>query len=429
MRAPAATGGLGGPGSNGGAGGVDTAGGGTGGNTSTSLGTGGLGGSGGAGGNASSEGTGNADGGTGGNSSGTGLSTAATAGTPPRIRRALPPAAAAAPPVAADPAVCPAHTAAKEQHPGSDGVRLVPCDGGAEKAVHADLVVDATGRGSRTPTFLEDLGYGRPLEDEVVVHLTYVSQLLRIPANMLREQLVVVFPEPGRHTLMALARYENGVSTFMVGGMLGEEPPNTTAGMATFIEHFAPSTAVAAVRAAQPAGDIARYRFPSNRWRRYDKMSRFPQGLLPFGDAIASFNPIYGQGMTVAAMNALALRESLRHGEDGLPRRFLRASAKVVDGAWQMAAGSDLAFPEVRGPRSPRMRLNSFYTEKVLAAAETDPFVVERFLRAVGLVDPPTALLRPAVLRRVWAANRPRRADGKVASGTETSTRSGGRSD
>ena len=150
-------------------------------------------------------------------------------------------------------------------------------------------------------------------------------------------------------------------------------------------------------------------------------MSRFPQGLLPFGDAIASFNPIYGQGMTVAAMNALALCESLRHGEDGLPRRFLRASAKVVDGAWQMAAGSDLAFPEVRGPCSPRMRLNSFYTERVLAAAETDPFVAERFIRAVGFVDPPTALLHPAVLRRVWAVNRPRRADGKVASGTETS--------
>ena len=297
-----------------------------------------------------------------------------------------------------------------EQRDRVTGVRLVPREGRAAKSVHADLVVDATGRGSRTPTFLEDLGYGRPLQDEVIVHLTYVSQLLRIPADILREQLVVVFPEPGRHTLMALARYEDGVSIFTVGGMLGEEPPETTAGMATFIEDFAPATAVAAVRAAQPASDIARYRFPSNRWRRYDKMGRFPQGLLPFGDAIASFNPIYAQGMTVAAMNALALCESLRHGEDGLPRRFLRVSAKVVDGAWQMAAGSDLAFPEVRGPRSLRMRLNSFYTEKVLAAAETDPFVAERFIRAVGFVDPPTALLHPAVLRRVWAVNRPRRA-------------------
>ena len=125
--------------------------------------------------------------------------------------------------------------------------------------------------------------------------------------------------------------------------MLGEEPPETTAGIATFIEDFAPATAGgrSARGPTRPATSHA-INTPSNRWRRYDKMSRFPQGLLPFGDAIASFNPIYGQGMTVAAMNALALCESLRHGEDGLPRRFLRASAKVVDGAWQMAAGSDL---------------------------------------------------------------------------------------
>jgi len=153
----------------------------------------------------------------------------------------------------------------------------------------------ATGRGSRTPTFLECLGYGRPLENEVVVHLTYVSQLLRIPANILHEQLVVVFPEPGRHTLMALARYEDGVSIFTVGGMLGEEPPETTAGMATFIEDFAPTTAVAAVRAAQPASDIARYRIPSNRWRRYDKMSRFPRGCCPSATPSPASTPSTGR--------------------------------------------------------------------------------------------------------------------------------------
>lgn len=294
---------------------------------------------------------------------------------------------------------------ATEQRDRVSGVRVTPSAGGAESTLPADLVVDAAGRGSRTPTFLEALGYGRPAEDEVAIHLTYVSQLLRIPAGMLPEQLVVVSPVPGRHTLMNLARYENGVSIFSVGGILGEEPPGTTAAMATFIEDFAPAAAVAAVRAGEPVSDVARYRFPSNKWRRYDKMRRFPQGLLPFGDAIASFNPIYGQGMTVAAVDAVALRDSLRRGEHELSRRFLRTSAKAVDNAWQMAAGSDLAYPEVQGPRSIRMRLSSVYTDKVLAAAETDPLVAERFIRAVGFVDPPTALLHPTVVKRVWVAN------------------------
>ena len=109
--------------------------------------------------------------------------------------------------------------------------------------------------------------------------------------------------------------------------------------------------------------------------------------------------------MTVAAVDALALRDSLRRGEHDLSKRFLRTSAKAVDNAWQMAAGSDLAYPEVQGSRSIRMRLSNFYTDKVLAATETDPFVAERFIRAIGFVDPPTALLHPTVVKRVWVAN------------------------
>jgi 2-polyprenyl-6-methoxyphenol hydroxylase-like FAD-dependent oxidoreductase len=284
------------------------------------------------------------------------------------------------------------------------GVRLVSRDG-EDTSVTADLVIDATGRGSRMPVFLDNLGYGRPVEDEVVVRLVYVSQVLRIPPGVLREHIVVAFPEPGRHTLMALCRYENGISMLTVGGMLGEEPPADSVGMASFAEKFAPAYAVTALRAAEPVGDISRYRVPSNRWRRYDKMTRFPKGLLVCGDAICSFNPIYGQGMTVAALDALALRDCLQRGEHDLSRRFFRSSAKVVGVAWQMAAGSDLAFPEVEGPRSRSMRLTNLYTERVLAAAESDPFVANRFLRTMSFVDAPTALLHPSVLRRVATAN------------------------
>jgi 2-polyprenyl-6-methoxyphenol hydroxylase-like FAD-dependent oxidoreductase len=132
-------------------------------------------------------------------------------------------------------------------------------------------------------------------------------------------------------------------------------------------------------------------------------MPRFPEGLLVFGDAICSFNPVYGQGMSVAAREALALRDCLTRGADDLGRRFLRAAAGCVNTAWQMACGADLALPQIPGPRPVSVRLSNWYTERVLTAAENDPVVTETFFRVMNLVDPPSRLMRPAIVRRVAA--------------------------
>jgi 2-polyprenyl-6-methoxyphenol hydroxylase-like FAD-dependent oxidoreductase len=227
----------------------------------------------------------------------------------------------------------------------------------------------------------------------------------------LAEHLVNVFPVPGRPRLAALAVNEDDTWMLTVGGLLGVEPPTDFAGMLEFIEDFMPAYAMAALRTAEPMTDVARYRVPSNRWRRYDKLRRMPAGLLVFGDAVCSFDPIYGQGMSVAAMEAIALRDCLTRGDHKLPQRFSSVAAKVVRVAWQMAAGSDLAFPGVEGKRTPMIRLTNWYTDKVLAAAESDPYVAEKFIRAAGFIDPPTVLVSPSVLRRVISS---RRADAKV---------------
>jgi 2-polyprenyl-6-methoxyphenol hydroxylase-like FAD-dependent oxidoreductase len=283
------------------------------------------------------------------------------------------------------------------------GVRISRRDGTDETTVAADLVVDATGRGSRTPAFLDSLGYGRPPEDEVVVHQGYRSQRLRMPPGTMAERLAIVNVTPQRPTMMALLGNENDTAMFSVGAMLGHELPDDRAGMLAFAEEFAPAHVVAAARAGEPIGQVARYKIPSNRWRRYDRMRRMPQGLLVFGDAICSFNPIYGQGMTVAALEALALRGCLRGGDRDLPTRFFDATAKVIGTAWQMAVGSDLSLPGTEGRRSASMRLAALYTERVVAAAASDPFVAERFMRTTGMIDPPIRLLHPSVLLRVVA--------------------------
>jgi 2-polyprenyl-6-methoxyphenol hydroxylase-like FAD-dependent oxidoreductase len=289
------------------------------------------------------------------------------------------------------------------------GARVRSRDGGRERVLRADLVADATGRGARTPALLDALGYGRPTEEQVGVRVVYSSQLLRIPPGRLKELVVLVSPVPGRPTGMGLARYENDTWMFTIGGMAGREPPSEPAEMLAFAEGLAPAHVVAAIGAAEPLTEVCRFHYPVSRWRRYDKMRRFPAGLLVVGDAICSFNPVYGQGMTVAALQAQALRQCLNRGANGLARRYFRAAAKPIGVAWRFAVGSDLNLPEVEGPRPLSLRLANRYVDRLQTAAESDLVVAEQFTKVVALVDPPTRLLQPKMMIRVAAANLRRR--------------------
>ena len=289
------------------------------------------------------------------------------------------------------------------------GVRVTNRTGGAQEELTADLVVDAMGRGGHTPALLDNLGYGRPVEDRVVMHTTYVSQPLRIPPGTLKEKLALISPAPGRPTGMFLVGYEHDTWIFTVFGMVGHEPPHDLTGMLSFAEDYVPAHLLAAVRAGEPLGPVTRHRMPCSQWRRYDKMRRFPDGLLVCGDAICSFNPIYGQGMSVAALDAVALQDCLGRGVTDLARRYFRAAAKAISVPWQTGATSDLAFPEVEGRRTPSMRVTSRLVDSVLLACESDAAVLTQFFRVTGLLDPPTRLLGPSFLYRVASVNLRRR--------------------
>jgi flavin-dependent dehydrogenase len=135
-------------------------------------------------------------------------------------------------------------------------------------------------------------------------------------------------------------------------------------------------------------------------------MHRFPEGLLVIGDAICSFNPIYGQGMTVAALEALALRDCLANGTSDLARRFFRAAAAPIRQAWELSANPDLSLPEIEGTPPLLTRLLNVYIDRVLTAAEYDTAALDQFVRVTSLVDPATRLLRPGMLWRAARANR-----------------------
>ncbi|OAN32632.1 FAD-dependent oxidoreductase [Mycolicibacterium iranicum] len=266
----------------------------------------------------------------------------------------------------------------------------------------ADLVVDATGRGSRTPVFLEQMGYPRPREDRLTVNVSYVSMPMRIPDGLLSEYAIFDLFRAGRPYGYAMFRCEH--DTWVVGaGTLGSDaqPPASVAELMDFLERLVPADVFAALGAGEPLADVALHRFPANRWRRYDKLTKSPRGLVVVGDAVCSFNPIYGQGMTVASIEAMVLRDCLQHGGHNVHRRFHRAAARTVRIAWRTAVGSDLALPEVEGRRTYTSKVTNAYIERVLQAAESDPWVLEQFLLVTGMLEPPSRLLRPAMMRRV----------------------------
>jgi len=286
------------------------------------------------------------------------------------------------------------------------GVRVAPATAESKDgALAADLVVDSSGRAGRTSSWLPQLGYQRPVEERVTVRVRYASQTLRLPPGEYPRDMVIEGRSARRPIGMALFACERDQWTFTVMGTDSTPPPDTREGMLDTITGLAPTWVSDAVAAAEALGPVSVHHFPASVRRRYDRLTEFPHGLLVFGDAICSFNPIYGQGMSVAAEQALALRDQLEVGSDeDLALRFFRDSAGPIGVAWQLAVGSDMAIPGVEGDRPLSMRLSSRYVGLLLAAAERDPEVARRFMRVAGLVDDPSALVAPGLVGRVLRA-------------------------
>jgi 2-polyprenyl-6-methoxyphenol hydroxylase-like FAD-dependent oxidoreductase len=209
---------------------------------------------------------------------------------------------------------------------------------------------------------------------------------------------------PGAPRAGIAAALEDDRVAIALSGMLGEQPPTDDAGMAAFADSLAAPHIATIVREARPVSDAATMRFPASVRRRYERLRRFPSGYLVVADALCSFNPIYGQGMTVASLQALLLHRLLaeRAGRTaGLARSFFRGAARIIDGPWSIAVGTDLRFPEVPGRRTPWVRLTNAFVHRLHAAATRDAALGAAFLRVVNLVRPPTSLLAPNIVLRV----------------------------
>jgi 2-polyprenyl-6-methoxyphenol hydroxylase-like FAD-dependent oxidoreductase len=292
--------------------------------------------------------------------------------------------------------------------------------GGVEQ-VAADLIVDASGRSSRTPHWLGALGYPAPHETIVNAFLGYASRLYRPPEGHRRdwEGFYVQSAPPSRTRAGVIFPIEGGRWLVTMGGGGRDYPPTDEAGFLEFARSLPTPDFAKALAQAEPLSPIVGHRNTENRLRHYERLTRRPERFLVTGDAACAFNPIYGQGMTTAALGAEVLEQCLRNGRPaggltGLAGRFQRALARSNAVPWLLSTSEDYRLRTTEGrPPKTTTRLLHRYMDHVLSLGIGDHAVRKTMLEIIHMVRPPAALFRPSIAGRVlWRVllRRPRAA-------------------
>ena len=284
-------------------------------------------------------------------------------------------------------------------------------NGAPTEMMPADLVVDAGGIGTHAPKWLESMGYARAPEQEITIGVGYTTRLYRRrPDDLPGAKCAIISPTPpNERRLGVLFPVEGDRWMVTLGGWLGDHAPADEAGFLEFARSLPAPDIHAVIEKAEPVSEFAVHKFRSNLRRNYEKLTRVPDGYVVVGDALCSFNPIYGQGMTTCALEAKVLDGSVRAGRDdlaGLPRRFYRQVAKVIDIPWKLAAGADFAYPGVEGMKAPGTDLINWYVGHAQRAVLYDRRVLAAFLEVMNLMKPPTSLFNPRIVWRVLRSTR-----------------------
>jgi 2-polyprenyl-6-methoxyphenol hydroxylase-like FAD-dependent oxidoreductase len=287
---------------------------------------------------------------------------------------------------------------------GAGRVTGVVLDDGTEIA--ADLVVDSSGRGSRSDRWLGALGLPAPAVVEVKIGIGYATGLFhRDPDDDAEGVGVLVMPTPPDEKRVGLAlAVEDDRWLIGLGGWHGEHAPADPNGFRRHAESLPDPAIGELLGRTEPLTDIVSFGFPSSRRREFERLPAPPGGYLATGDAMCSFNPVYGQGMTCAAMEAVVLGRLLdRYGEASGPmaREYYREAARVLAVPWRFAVGADFAYPETVGPRPRGMGLLNRYSTRLQRTAQRDPVVRRTFTSVQQLVAPPSALFAPRIVARV----------------------------
>jgi 2-polyprenyl-6-methoxyphenol hydroxylase-like FAD-dependent oxidoreductase len=271
--------------------------------------------------------------------------------------------------------------------------------GAAREQLRADLVIDATGRHSRLPGWLAENGFGDVPETKIGIDLAYATGRFQVAVDALPDHpmLYIVGPPPEKTRLGVVFQVENGIAFGGVAGYHGDYPPTDLPGFLEFAKSLSQPDVFNVLSCAKLCAPIAQFRIPTAIRRHYQKMQRFPAGILPIGDAICALDPVFGQGMTVAGFEAEILSRCLRQDskDEALVRAYLRAVDICIDVPWTLCCTENFKYPQTTGPRPFSFPLVRRYVDFLTTCG--DPAVLAQIYEVLTLKAHPRKLLRPDI--------------------------------
>ena len=273
-----------------------------------------------------------------------------------------------------------------------------------QQTINADLVVDVSGRGSPMPKWLMSIGYDAPREEHVKINVGYATRTYTRTGKYLDDPKVFMLqptpPHQTRGTFMFPIEGDRWIVT--AGGYVGDYPLDDPDEFMEFVRTVPTQDIYNIISKEQPLSDVVTHRFPSSRRRHYQSLQRFPDNLVVIGDAVASFNPIYGQGMSSAALQVNAMTDYLKQHSGAIPwKSFFQQTAKIIDLPWQVAVGEDFRYPQTEGKKPIGTDIINAYVAKVHRATHHDPIVFKQFVDVLNLVAHPMSLMKPNIIWRV----------------------------
>ena len=277
---------------------------------------------------------------------------------------------------------------------------------GAETVLRADLVVDATGRGSRLPRWLTEAGHRLPESLVVDAKASYASRLYTLKEDPDRDWNSSYQPTMAPSVPRGAVAVRIGPTQWLLGllGAAGNTPPDDDEGFRAYAATLRNPDFLRLIDEGEPEGAIHRTHTTANRWHRYHRVPNWPDRLIALGDSVCAFNPIYGQGMTVAALQSRLLDSQLtrRAGSgrlDGLGPAFQRGAAALVRGPWLLSTATDRAWQDTAVPLTSRVATG--YLAAITARLPHHPGLYRRFVRTLQMLDHPASLASPGTLAQL----------------------------
>lgn len=270
-----------------------------------------------------------------------------------------------------------------------------------KKDIQCDLVLDASGRNSELPTWLEKLGYEKPLETRVNSDIGYATRYFEIPENFAEDWniLVILNRPPNQPKMGGIFKIEKNCWIVTMYSIGKEHPPTDDDGFLKFAKSLPDDKIYETIKNLKPISQIFGYRIDGSRLRHYDD-TKLPENLIAFGDSVCTFNPFYGQGMTVIALSAQVLDDALKQNDlENFSSVFHKKLSKKISYPWILATGEDFRWTTTKGKQpSSLTRIIQNYVDKVLLSTPRSPRATLAFQEMMQMVKSPLVMFHPKIL-------------------------------